>query len=182
MKKKLIMGFIVFSLAGCSNGGKSDESSNFTHNVINASKIEELKIENANLKEQLEISRGGKDNEVLVNNIRETFNLTFKIISAMEYKKYDFIQSVSSPKVKISQENNSIIVNNGENSYEVSLLEKININELEFRGYNQKDENHFMLALAKVNTQEGSEGAIELNFDFIRSENGNWKFDGLLTN
>ncbi|MGP3788493.1 lipoprotein [Paenibacillus sp. 1A_MP2] len=183
MKKILFMLFLVVVLSACSNGEDSANSSNAQEpGNTDASKIEELQNENNSLKEQLENSKGATDETDLVNSLRETLNLTFKIISAMETKDYAYIESVSSSDVEVSHQNNSILLKNAESPSEVAFLNEISLEELEFRGYNQKDKDHFMLALAKVITTKGSEGNIELNFDFVRADNDGWLFNGFTTN
>ncbi|KGP77670.1 MULTISPECIES: membrane lipoprotein lipid attachment site-containing protein [Paenibacillus] len=182
MKKILFMLFLVVVLSACSNGENSANSSTQEPGNTDASKIEELQNENNSLKEQLENSKGSTDEADLINSLRETLNLTFKIISAMETKDYAYIESVSSSDVEVSQQNNSILLKNAESPSEVAFLNEISLEELEFRGYNQKDKDHFMLALAKVITTKGSEGNIELNFDFVRSDTDGWLFNGFTTN
>ena len=99
MKRIALMFFLIFVLMGCSNH-------------------EEIPNENKRLKEESESSLKKMNEENREQALRESLNLTFKLLSAMGDKDYDFIESNSSTSVKVSREQNMIIVNNGENFYE----------------------------------------------------------------
>ncbi|MHA7584736.1 hypothetical protein B2I21_36170 [Chryseobacterium mucoviscidosis] len=178
MKKYLLMVFLVFILAGCTNDQNSNESTNSGSNGSDETKIEELQNENARLKEQLDNSQGETNNEAL----SETLNLTFKLISAMGSKDYEFIESVSSPNVEVSRENNNITLKDENDGFEVAFLNNINLENLEFRGFDLTDETHAQLFMAEIRTAKGSEGNTALNFDFVRSEDGRWLLEKFLTN
>lgn len=178
MKKYLLMSFLVFVLAGCTNDQNSNESSNLSSGGSNDTKIEELQNENARLKEQLENGQEKTNNEAL----KETLNLTFKLISAMASKDYEFIESVSSPNVEVSREKNAISIKDVNDGFEVAFLNNNNLENLEFRGFGLTDETHAQLFMAEIRTTKGSEGNSELNFEFVRSEDGRWLLEKFLTN
>lgn len=165
MKRIALMFFIIIVLMGCSNH-------------------EEIPNENKRLKEESESSLKKMNEENREQALKESLNLTFKLLSAMGDKDYDFIESNSSTSVKVSREQNMIIVNNGENFYEVALQSKMELGDLEFRGYELKDAKHLKLMMAVMFNQDikGSEGHAALYFDYIRSDDDRWLLDGFLTN
>lgn len=119
-----------------------------------------------------------QDDEEIRNNLRETLNLTFKLLAAMESGDIAYIESVSSPNVQISPNR---IIQNGDSGYVADFIKNIHWDEFEFRGYDQKDANHFMLFVAQIITTEGAEGNIAYEFSFIRSSEGHWLFDGFIS-
>ncbi|MMZ62819.1 hypothetical protein D1872_250410 [compost metagenome] len=183
MKKNLIMLFLVVLLSACSNAGPSSESTGSQPaEGTDTAALEQLQQDNAKLQEQLEQSK--EADKAVDGVLRETLNMTFRLITAMDDKDYDYIASVSSSNVEVSQDKNMLIVRNeqAEAPTEVALLSGLGLAELEFRGFEQTDESHAVLFMARVSTTEGSEGNAALNFQFVRSGGGAWQFDGLLTN
>ncbi|WP_235287629.1 hypothetical protein [Paenibacillus tarimensis] len=176
------MFFLVFVLAGCTNDQNSNESSNLSSSSSKDTKIEELQNVNTRLKEQLENSQEKTNDEAL----RETLNLTFKLISAMASKDYEFIESISSPNVEVSREKNAISIKSikdvNDDFAEVAFLNSIKLENLEFRGFDLTDETHARLFMAEIRTTKGSEGNSALYFDFVRSEDGRWLLESFLTN
>ncbi|MCK6076205.1 lipoprotein [Paenibacillus silvae] len=184
MKKSTLMFFLVFVLAGCSNEQKFNELTESGSSSSNDAKIQKLQNENKHLKKEIESNREKMNDEVQRDALRESLNLTFKLLSAMGDKDYDFIKSISSINVKISREQNILIVDNGKDFYEVAFQSKMDLEDLEFRGYDLKDEHHIKLMMARMFNQDikGSEGHSALYFDFVRSEDGRWLLDGFMTN
>jgi hypothetical protein len=177
MKKLLIVLslFTTFSLAACNNQEAApDDSSQGTITVYQEK--EALQKENDDLKQkvsELEASTNNQKNEELMENIRDTLNLSFKVLSAMSDKDFDYLQSVAAPDVKISKDSETLTTEIGE----IPLLKPINLKELEYRGYVQESEDKFQIALARVSP----DGSSELYIDFIKSSNG-WKYNGHITN
>lgn len=131
MKKLLIVLslFTTFSLAACNNQEAApDDSSQGTITVYQEK--EALQKENDDLKQkvsELEASTNNQKNEELMENIRDTLNLSFKVLSAMSDKDFDYLQSVAAPDVKISKDSETLTTEIGE----IPLLKPINLKELE---------------------------------------------------
>ncbi|QLG42493.1 hypothetical protein MKY42_05570 [Paenibacillus sp. FSL W7-1088] len=173
---------LTFLMTGCSETDKSVEALKSVElHEENIHTIKELREENAHLQEQIVQLQENVHSEELRNNLRETLNMTFKLIAAMEAGDIAYIESVSSPNVDISKNSNTMIIHNAGHSYEVNFLKGIQWDEFEFRGYNQKDPDHFMLFIAKYITTKGSEGNTAYEFSFVRSPEGNWLFDGYIS-
>jgi hypothetical protein len=169
-------------MTGCSETDKSVEALKSVElHEENIHTIKELREENAHLQEQIVQLQENVHSEELRNNLRETLNKTFKLIAAMESGDIAYIESVSSPNVDISKNSNTMIIHNAGHSYEVNFLKGIQWDEFEFRGYDQKDSDHFMLFIAKYITTKGSEGNIAYEFSFVRSPEGVWLFDGYVS-
>lgn len=127
--------------------------------------------------EQIQKEKDAKEQEE-VESLRETLNITFKLMAAMQSNNYTYLESVSSPNIEISQQNNIIISKLEQGDYEVPFLQNVSLNNLEYRGFNPLDSDRVILHMAIV----WSDGNSALDIYFIRSEEGNWLFDGLLTN
>lgn len=144
---------------------------------------EQMRKENELLKEQIRNNQKEKDEKDAkekeeIESLRETLNITFKLMAAMQSNNYTYLESVSSPNIEISQQNNIIISKLEQGDYEVPFLHNVSLNNLEYRGFNPLDSDRVILHMATV----WSDGNGALDFYFIRSEEGNWLFDGLLTN
>lgn len=144
---------------------------------------EQMRKENELLKEQIRNNQKEKDEKDAIEkeeieSLRETLNITFKLMAAMQSNNYTYLESVSSPNIEISQQNNIIISKLEQGDYEVPFLQNVSLNNLEYRGFNPLDSDRVILHMATV----WSDGNGALDFYFIRSEEGNWLFDGLLTN
>ncbi|MHA7583310.1 mediator of RNA polymerase II transcription subunit 4 [Paenibacillus vandeheii] len=173
---------VTFLMTGCSGSDKSVEAlKSMELNQENMQTIKELREDNARLQEQIAQIQENVHSEELRNNLRETLNMTFKLIAAMESEDTAYIESVSSPNVDISTSSDTLIIHNTGHSYEVNFIKGIQWDEFEFRGYNQKDTDHFMLFIAQHITTKGSEGNIAYEFSFVRSPEGNWLFDGYVS-
>lgn len=173
---------LTFLMTGCSETDKSSDALKSVElHEENIQTIKELREENARLQEQIIQLQENVHSEELRNNLRETLNMTFKLIDAMESGDIAYIECVSSPNVVISKNSSTMIIYNAGHSYEVDFLKGIQWDEFEFRGYDQKDVDHFMLFIAKYITTKGSEGNIAYEFSFVRSPEGNWLFDGYIS-
>jgi hypothetical protein len=169
-------------MTGCNETDKSVEALKSVElHEENMQTIKELREENARLREQIIQLQENVHSEELRNNLRETLNMTFKLIDAMESGDIAYIESVSSPNVVISKNSSTMIIHNAGHSYEVDFLKDIQWDEFEFRGYDQTDSDHFMLFIAKYITTKGSEGNIAYEFSFVRSPEGGWLFDGFIS-
>ncbi|MFC9706748.1 hypothetical protein ACFTRD_01150 [Paenibacillus sp. NPDC056933] len=173
---------VTFLMTGCSGSDTSVEAlKSMELNQENMQTIKELREDNARLQEQIAQIQENVHNEELRNNLRETLNMTFKLIAAMESGDTAYIESVSSPNVDISTNDNTMIIHNTGHSYEVNFIKGIQWDEFEFRGYNQKDTDHFMLFIAQYITTKGLEGNIAYELSFVRSPEGHWLFDGFIS-
>ncbi|WP_337034344.1 hypothetical protein [Paenibacillus illinoisensis] len=174
-KRFVLLVSAAFLLTSCSEPGAPAENNPLSEqNAELTQTIKELREENTRLQESV-------NDEETRTNLRETLNMTFKLIAAMESEDTAYIESVSSPNVEIATSRNALVVQYGEFSYEVNFIKSILWDEFEFRGYNQKDSDHFMLFIARTITTKGSEGTIEYEFSFIRSPEGEWLFDGYIS-
>ncbi|PAF31320.1 hypothetical protein [Paenibacillus sp. 7516] len=172
----------AFLLTSCSEAGAPAENTQLSkQNAEMTQTIKELREENSRLQEQITLLQESVNDEESRTNLRETLNMTFKLMAAMESEDTAYIKSISSPNVKIAASRNALVVQHGDSSYEANFIKSILWDEFEFRGYDQKDSDHFMLFVAKTMTTKGSEGMIEYEFSFIRSPEGEWLFDGYIS-
>lgn len=182
MKRLGIWLLLGLSLTGCYGEKEATETSRLEGIGSEAGRVDELeqlRNENAKLTQQLEAQDAGLVNEEeLQGNIRETMNLAFKLISAMENEDYAYMESVASSHVDILKAQNSIRFEDGEHKYETAFLKNVRPGDLEFRGYHQEEANRSVLMLARLY----DEGYAELVFNYIRAEDGGWQWDGFLTN
>ncbi|WP_440116821.1 hypothetical protein [Paenibacillus sp. QZ-Y1] len=170
-------------MAGCTETDTSVETLKpIVRDMEDIQTIQELHEENAQLQEQITQLQENAHSEEMRNNLRETLNLTFRLMAAMESGDLAYIESVSTSSVQIPKSGDTLTITHGESpSYEVAFLKGIHWDEFEFRGYNQKDSEHFMLFIAQLINTEGSEGNIAYEFSFVRSADGVWLFDGYVS-
>nr|WP_154892802.1 hypothetical protein [Paenibacillus xylanexedens] len=181
-KRFVLLVFAAFLLTSCSEPGASDQNTQLSvQNAEMTQTIKELREDNTRLQEQITLLQENVNDEETRTNLRETLNMTFKLIAAMESEDIAYIESVSSPNVEIATSKNALVVQHGDSSYEANFIKSILWDEFEFRGYDQKDSDHFMLFVARTITTKGSEGTIEYEFSFIRSPEGKWLFDGYIS-
>ncbi|MCG7384451.1 hypothetical protein [Paenibacillus sp. ACRRY] len=174
-KRFVLLVSAAFLLTSCSEPGAPAENTQLIEqNAEMTQTIKELREENTRLQESV------NDEETRIN-LRETLNMTFKLMAAMESEDTAYIESVSSPNVEIAASRNALVVQHGDSSYEANFIKSIPWDEFEFRGYDQKDSDHFMLFIARIMTTKGSEGTIEYEFSFVRSPEGEWLFDGYIS-
>ncbi|WP_339257812.1 hypothetical protein MKZ12_28060 [Paenibacillus sp. FSL R5-0713] len=185
MRKSRILFISMFALflTACSSSDDASLPDVQQRERKDAIDIEQVQKENELLKEQVRNNRKEKDEKKAkeqeeVESLRETLNITFKLMAAMQSKDYAYLESVSSPNIEISQQSNVIISKRDQVDYEVPFLQNVSLNNLEYRGFNPLDSDRVILHMATV----WSDGNGALDLYFIRSEEGNWLFDGLLTN
>ncbi|WP_338589030.1 hypothetical protein V6669_28485 [Paenibacillus sp. Y5S-9] len=164
--KILLIWMLALFLTACSS---SDDASLLD--------VQERERKDAIDTEQIQKEKDAKEQEEL-ESLRETLNITFKLMAAMQSNNYTYLESVSSPNIEISQQNNIIISKLEQGDFEVPFLQNVSLNNLEYRGFNPLDSDRVILHMAIV----WSDGNSALDLYFIRSEEGNWLFDGLHTN
>ncbi|HZG84103.1 hypothetical protein [Paenibacillus sp.] len=115
-----------------------------------------------------------RPSDTFMMDLRETMNLSFKIIYAMERKDYDYLESVSAPGVTVSREEDTIHFN--DNS--VNFLENVNLSNLEYWSstYLESD-TKFQIGFAHFFDDTHS----TFYMSFIRKD-GHWLFNGFITN
>lgn len=182
-RRMLLIWMFTVLLTACSSGNDAslrDVQKRDRQDVIDT---EQIQKENELLKEQLQNNKEEKDandakEQEEVESLRETLNITFKLMAAMESNDYTYLESVSSPNIEISKQNNTVISKRDEGDYEVPFLQNVSLNNLEYRGFNPLDSDRIILHMALMR----SNGNSALDIYFSRTEEGNWLFDGLLTN
>lgn len=89
---------VTLLMTGCSNLDTSVETLKSVElHEENIQTIKKLREENASLQEQITQLQENVHSEELRNNLRETLNMTFKLLAAMESGDIAYIESVSSP-------------------------------------------------------------------------------------
>ncbi|RPK26065.1 hypothetical protein [Paenibacillus xylanexedens] len=176
----LLIWMLALFLTACSSSDDASLPDVQEREREDAINTEQMRKENELLKEQVRNNQKEKDakEQEDVESLRETLNITFKLMAAMQSDNYTYLESVSSPNIEISQQDNIIISKLEQGDYEVPFLQNVSLNNLEYRGFNPLDSDRVILHMATV----WSDGNSALDFYFIRSEKGNWLFDGLLTN
>lgn len=116
--------------------------------------------------------------ETFKMDLRETMNLSFKIIQAMESKNYIFLESVSSSGVKIDTKNNQVVSTYGIDEVKWDFLKEIHLGNLEYwgSGYTESD---VEIQIIFAHFFEDTHGTIYI--DFIKEDN-RWLFNGFVTN
>lgn len=171
-----------FLISGCTKSEPHQDTSSSSEQIAQQSTmIEQLRKENSLLQQELSIAKEQVDDEQTRNDLRETLNMTFKLLAAMDSGDISYIESVLSPHVKIGESKNTFLIENGDSAFESRFITDVALDQLEFRGYEQRDEDHFLLFIARNITTKGSEGNISYEFSFIRSPEGNWVFDGFVS-
>jgi len=117
-------------------------------------------------------TRTNSSSEIESNDFKETLNMTFKLLDAMESNNYGYIESVSSPNVRIDKQKNILVSEEGE----VNFLTSVDFNNLEYRFFEKKDPDTMVIGLAKI-----TDYAVEIYFYFNKVE-GKWLFNGFFTN
>ncbi len=119
-----------------------------------------------------------KENEQYMMDLRETLNLSFKVLHAMEEKDYALLESLSSSDISLDKKDNQVVYFVGEQEIRMNFLTGIHLGNLEYRGGGYSDNNSgFQIYLAHY--FEDTHGTIY--FDFIK-KNDRWLFNGFMTN
>ena len=121
------------------------------------------------------VSNNTSDDTINQDQLRETLNLSLRIISAMINKDFDYLESVSDSSVTVNRENNSMTFGSLEPSYEFTLSDSFDYKNFEFRGYEESRDTIFIY-LGVYNV------SYEFEFTKSKSEVSNYSFKSLLTN
>lgn len=106
--------------------------------------------------------------------LKETLNLTFQIINAMQENDYAYIKSVSAKDVQIDAEDHTVIVDHHQRAF----LKDINLGNLEYRFYFPRNPNQIELGFTIINHNEIS--GYDIVFEYIRGSDGQWLYHGHL--
>lgn len=167
----------IFLLSACEEKAAVG-TVNETPVQANQQQLEFLQQENESLKTLLaeESADAAPANTVTPetepDDLRETLNLTFRIIGAMESKDYDYLESVSSSAVTFDRTTDTFRAQD----HESTLLNSVTFRNLEYRFFNKSADNRAEIGIAKVEY-----GAVEIYFQFTKVDD-NWLFDGMITN
>ncbi len=160
MKKILIAFIILLVLVGCSNKGdtKQQTSSN------NESNLNVLTQQNEELKKQLEERPNLKSEQ-----LRETMNLSLKIIQAMENLDYNYLETIKDSNVTINHEKKAFIF---DNVHEQEFSQSVDYSNLEYR-FHHLENNLITVGFAQNNS--------EIVFKFSQKE-GKYLLNSFITN
>ena len=112
-------------------------------------------------------------NEAQHEQLRETLNLSLRVIRAMINKDYEYLEGIIDPTVKLNRENNTITY--GDGSYEIPLMDEFDYNHFEFRAYIVEEDK--ILIILGVNN-------VSYEFSFVEDQenSGNYLLKSLITN
>lgn len=168
MKKVIPIFLLLTLLSGCEDGSSSASEKNDLEVV----QLENLKIENEQLKNQISLIEEGHKLEQ--EELRTTMNLALKIFTAMNNKDYEYIASISSSNVQVNEKGSEINFSDPNYVHNITDVPYL-LENLEYRFYNLEDDkmtigfaNYFF------------EGHSTIYFNFIKQD-GAWLFDYLLT-
>lgn len=157
---------IFLLLIGCT----SKESEALTPNT-------QMIQEDFNLNEQVEEDIKPPD-ETFMMDLRETLNLSFKILQAMENNDYTYLKVVSASGITIDQEKNQVVYTYSGEEIRCDFLKGINFSNLEYWGSGYT-ENYSDFQIVFAQFLKDTHGTIY--FDFIK-EGNQWLFNGFITN
>lgn len=107
------------------------------------------------------------------DRLRETLNLSLRVIEAMLNKDYDYLEKVIAPSVSINKENNSITYGDAANEH--PIMDDFDYKHFEFRAF-IPEKNEVIIIL----------GIYNISYEFIfvegKSEHGNYLLKSLYTN
>ena len=174
--------FSTFLMTGCTKTALPEDNPSSREQIAELTRtIEQLREDNSRLQQERTLEKEQVDGDQIRNNLRETLNMTFKLLAAMNSGDITYIKSVLSPNVKLSENKNELVIQDGDWSFKSAFIRNIQWNDFEFRGYEQIDAEHFRLFVARNITTPGSEGNISYEFSFVRSSEGDWLFDGFIS-
>lgn len=118
-------------------------------------------------------SSSGTNYDIERDQLRDTLNLSFRIINAMINKDYEYLENVIDPSVTLNKEDN--IITFTEINYESKLMERFDYNNFEFRGY-MRDGEHILIILGVYN--------VMYEFKYVENKNvpGTYLLKSILTN
>ncbi|MEF2965821.1 hypothetical protein V3851_08270 [Paenibacillus sp. M1] len=169
---------ISFILVGCTNTGttkvNSEKEENSDLAVIQTAGILEEKAE---LEEQVKRLQR-VPSETFMMDLRETMNLSFKIMQAMESHDYAYLESVAAPGVIIDKEKNQVVYTYGGEEVRWDFLKGIHLGNLEYwgAGYGESEVKFQTIFAHFFNDTHGT-----IYIDFVKKDN-KWLFNGLTTN
>lgn len=107
------------------------------------------------------------------DKLKETLNMSFRVIDAMINKDYEYLESNIAPSVTLNKEDNSITF--GEMNYSMELMTDFDYSNFEFRGYTI-EEDQVMIILGVYN--------VSYYFEYVegKSKYGNYLLKALYTN
>ncbi|MES1047559.1 membrane lipoprotein lipid attachment site-containing protein [Heyndrickxia sp. FSL K6-6286] len=164
MKQIIIAFTLLFVLVGCSNKDAVEGNAPQPTNSPIESNSEVLAQENKELKKQLE-ERPALTSEQL----RETMNLSFKIIQAMINKDYNYLETIKNSNVTINQKRNTFIF---DDAHEQAFLQSIDYDHFEYRFHHLEDD---------VITVGFAQNNSEIVFQFSQKE-GRYLLSSFITN
>lgn len=164
MKKIWFTFLVMFILIGCSN--KEDVESQ-------ANKENEIQID-ASISQDEELKRQLEERPNLSSlQLRETLNLSLKIIRAMDNLDFNFLETVVVPNTIIDHEKKAFIFENG---HEQNFL-NVDYSILEYHFHDLTD-GVITVGFAQPSTQYGN---IEIYFEFVQ-ENEKYLLTSYTTN
>ncbi|MEW4371635.1 hypothetical protein [Paenibacillus kandeliae] len=107
--------------------------------------------------------------------LKDTLNITFKLLNAMQKNDVAYISTIAAPDVQINNERHSITVDD----YERPFLKGIGLGNLEYRYYFPQSANQIELGFAYV--PQGENPSYTIVFDYVRSTDGQWLYHGHIT-
>ncbi|MEI4770837.1 hypothetical protein WAX74_14525 [Psychrobacillus sp. FJAT-51614] len=167
IKRLFIPLSLLILLTGCQNespvaSAKSEEG-----------QVKQLLIENERLTNQLIELK--KDKEEENEDLRTTMNLTFKLLTALEKKDFEYISSISSPNVQVNEKESILFFKRQKNSHEISSNKEYSLENLEYRFY-ELEEDKMTIGFAEY----FFEGHSTIYFEFIRQDE-TWLIDFIVT-
>lgn len=107
--------------------------------------------------------------------LKDTLNMTFKLLYAMQKNDAAYISTIAAPDVQIDSERHSVTVDD----YERPFLKGIGLDNLEYRYYFPQSQNQIELGFAYV--PQGENPGYTIVFDYVRSTDGQWLYHGHIT-
>lgn len=107
--------------------------------------------------------------------LKDTINLSFNLITAMNKNDAAYISSVAAPDVQVDPELRSVTVD----EYERPFLKGVSLDNLQYHYYFPRDPQHIELAFTVVSHNETP--SYELVFNYVKGDNGQWLYHGHLT-
>lgn len=164
MKKIWFAFLVVLILVGCSNKESVEPQTNKENEI----QLDTPITQDEELKRQLE-----ERPNLPALQLRETLNLSLKIIRAMDNLDFNFLETVVAPNTKIDHEKKVFIFENG---HEQNFL-NVDYNILEYHFHDLTD-GVITVAFAQPSSQHGN---IEIYFEFVQ-ENGKYLLNSYTTN
>jgi hypothetical protein len=175
----LLFVLLLLLLSACQNNQPLDSQVPQQTNQKNdqQSELRRIRDENMTLQGKINLLEE-RPSEKFMSDLRETMNLSHKIILAMGVKDYSYLESVSAPGVTINKDENKVYFDYGGKKMDWDFLKTIELNKLEYwSSFYLNGENEFQIDFAHF--WGDSHGTIEIYFVKI---DGSWLFNGFITN